>query len=190
MGGRGCPIPPPHSHSSSHPQSQSLDRCPRSPSRHRLERRVTFWEPEVEPDPSERPYRGPQGCSFGIHPEDSNGVPPFAQRQETVCPPEMPIAYPDIGGRGNYPPEPSIRNIEVWLNWQACQLDMPHWWVELTAIPDVENPKRLAQKICASFSILSVRCETFPGQEYTVPPAPKCLARNMFLPDDLSYQDV
>ena len=51
--------PCPHSHSSSHPQSQSLDRDPRSPSRHRWERRVTFWEPEVELDPSEWPYRGP-----------------------------------------------------------------------------------------------------------------------------------
>ena len=42
-----------HGHSSSHPQSQSLNRCPRCPSRHRLGRRVTFWELEVEPDPSE-----------------------------------------------------------------------------------------------------------------------------------------
>ena len=102
----------------------------------------------------------------------------------------MPIAYPDIGGRGDYLPEPSIRNIEIWLHWQACQLDTPHWWVELTAIPDVENPKRLAQKIYTSFLIPAVRCETFPGQEYTAPPAPKCLTRNMFLPDDPSYQDV
>ena len=29
-----------------------------------------------------------------------------------------------------------------------------------------------------------------PGQEYTAPPAPKCLDRNAFLPDELSYQDV
>ena len=96
----------------------------------------------------------------------------FARRQETVHPPEMPIAYPDIGGRRNYLPEPSIRNIEVWLDWQAHPLDTPHWWLELTAITDVKNPKRLAWKICTSFSILAVRCETFPGQEYTVPPAP------------------
>ena len=102
----------------------------------------------------------------------------------------MPLAYPDVEGRGDYPPEPSVRNVEVWLDWQACQLDMTHWWVELTAIPDVENPKRLAQKIHTSFLILLVRCETFPGQEYTVPPAPKCLTRNMFLPDDLYYQDI
>ena len=131
-----------------------------------------LWEPEVEPDASERPHRGPQGCYFEIHPEDSNGVPPFTQRQETVHPPEMAIAYLDIGGRGDYPPEPSIRNIEVWLDWQAHQLNMPHWWMEITAIPDVEKPKRLAQKICTSFSIRVVRCETFPGQEYTAPLPP------------------
>ena len=158
-----------------------MDRCPRSPSRHRLERRVTFQEPEVELDSSERPYRGPQGCSFRIHLEESNGVPPSAQRQETVHPPEMPIAYPDIGG-GGYPPEPSIRNIKVWLDWQASQLDMPHWWVELTAIPNVENPKRLVQKICDSFLIQAVRCEAFPGQEYTMPPAPNASPGVCFSP--------
>ena len=91
---------------------------------------------------------------------------------------------------GGYPPESSIGNIEVWLDWQACHLDMPHWWVEPTAIPNVENPKRLAQKICASFLIPAVRCEASPGQEYTAPPAPKCISRNMFLPNDPSYQDV
>ena len=181
--------PQPCIHSSSHPLNQSLDRCPRCPSRHRVERRVTFWEPEVEPDPSERSCRGPQGCSFGIHLEDSNGVLQFAQRQETVCPPEMPIAYPDVGGRG-----------VTWLSLLSGTLkygwigrpagwNMPHWWVELTAIPDVENPKRLAWKIHTCFLIPVVRCETFPGQEYTVPPAPKCLTRNMFLPNNLSYQD-
>ena len=102
-----------HIHKSSCPWSQSLGRHLRSPSRHRAERRVTFWEPEVEPDPRERPSRGPQGCSFGIHLEDSDGASPFAQRQETVHPSEVPLAYPDIGGRGDYPPEPSVRNVEV-----------------------------------------------------------------------------
>ena len=91
---------------------------------------------------------------------------------------------------GGYLPEPSIRNIKVWLDWWAHQLDMPHWWAELAAIPDVENPKRLAKKICASFSILAVRCEAFLGQGHTMPPAPKCLTRGRFLPDDPSYQDV
>ena len=72
--------PHPHSHSSSHPWSQSLDKQPSSPSRHRLGRRVTLWEPDIELDPSERPYRGPWGHSFGIHPEDNNGISNFCQK--------------------------------------------------------------------------------------------------------------
>ena len=70
----------------------------------------------VELDPSERPSREPQGCSFEIHPEDSEGAPPLTQRQETVHLPEMPMAYPDAGGRGDYLPEPCIEDIETWLD--------------------------------------------------------------------------
>ena len=67
---------------------------------------------------------------------------------------------------------------------------MPHWWAELTAIPNVEYPRKLAQEISTSFLILAVRCEALPGQDYTMPPAPKCLTRGRFLPNDPSYQDV
>ena len=79
---------------------------------------------------------------------------PFKEQFRQIPPPlvkevwnhlqEMPIAYLNIGGGRGYPSEPSIRNIEVCLDWQACQIDMPHWWVELTAIPDVEDQKKLA----------------------------------------------
>ena len=54
---------------------RSLDRHDRSPSWHRLERCVTFQDLEVELFSSERPYRGPQGHSFGIQLEASDGVP-------------------------------------------------------------------------------------------------------------------
>ena len=169
---------------------RSLDRRERSQSWHRLERWVTFWDPEVEPDSNERPYKGPQGLSFRTHLERNDGVHPTIQRQETVHPWEIPTAYPDIRSGRGYHPEPSIRNYEVWLDWWAHQLDMPHWWMELTAIPNVENPKRLAQNIHASFLILVVRCEALPGQDYTMPTAPKCLTSGRFLPNDPSYQDV
>ena len=90
----------------------------------------------------------------------------------------------------DYLPVPSIRNYEIWLDWWAGQLDTPHWWAELTAIPEVEDPRMLAQKTHASFLILVVQCEAFPGQDYTAPPAPKCLTRGRFLPNDPSYWDV
>ena len=54
---------------------------------------------------------------------------------------EEPEVKPDPEeSRESYPPEPSIKDIETWLDWQACQLDMPCWWMELTAIPGVEDP--------------------------------------------------
>ena len=117
QGVEGAQYPCPCSCSSSCLQRKSLDRCERCPSWHRLERWVTFWDPEVEPDSSERPYGGPQGHSFRTHLEGSDGVPPPIKRQEMVCPQEIPTAYPDvILGRG-YLPEPSIRNYEVWVDY-------------------------------------------------------------------------
>ena len=162
----------PHGHSSSHPRSQSLERHPRSLSRHRQERRVTFWELEVELDPEEGPYRGALGHSSRIFPEDSGWVLPSAQRQETACPLGRPMAYQDAKGRGNYPSEPSIKDVETWLDWQAHQMDTPYWWAELTAIPGVEDPRKLAQKIHASFSIPTARSNIFLGQGYTAPLPP------------------
>ena len=135
----------PHNHSNSHQQSWSLDRLSRSLSRTWQERRVTFWEPEVEPDPEE--------------------------------------------SRESYLPEPSIKDIETWLDWQACQLDTPCWWMELTAIPGMEDPLKLNWKIWASL-IPEVRSRVFLGQGYTAPHALKSLTQNMFLPDKLSYQDM
>ena len=52
------------------------------------------------------------------------------------------------------------------------------------------DPKKLAQKIGASFNIPAVQCEALQSQDYTAPPAPKCLMKDMFLPDDPSYQDI
>ena len=59
---------------------------------------------------------------------------------------------------------------------------MPDWWRELVAIPNAGDPKGLACKICASLEVSQVGYKAFkdPG-DYTVPPAPKCVQRKMFL---------
>ena len=139
---------------------------------------------------SERSYTGPQGHPIGAQMERGDGCPLPIQRQEMVHPQKMPTTYPDLRNRMGYLPEPSIKNYEIWLDWQACQLDTPHWWAGLTTIPEVEDSRKLAQKICASFLIQAVRCEALPDQDYTMAPAPKWLTRGMFLPNDPSYQDV
>ena len=80
--------------------------------------------------------------------------------------------------------------METWLEWEASQLSTPTGWLELRVILGVKDPQKLACKICASFSIPEVRMRATLGQWCTVPPTPKCLNRNAFLLDDLSYQDV
>ena len=52
------------------------------------------------------------------------------------------------------------------------------------------GPKEAGQKIQTCFSIPAIRCETFPGQGYTIPPAPKSLTRGRFISNDLTYQDI
>ena len=66
------------------------------------------------------------------------------------------------GGAENYPLEPPISDVETWLEWQACQLSTPTWWLELRAILGVKDPQKLTNKIWASFSIPEVRMRAFP----------------------------
>ena len=86
--------------------------------------------------------------------------------------------------------EPSVSDMETCLEWQANQLGTPAWWTELQAIVGIRDPQKLTQKIRASFYIPEVRKRTLLEPGYTVPPAPRSLDRNAFLPDDLSHQDV
>ena len=103
----------------------------------------------------------------------------------------MPMTDQGMRDRWDYLTEPLIKNYDMWLGWQAHQLDTPHWWGgELTIILEAGDIETLAQKICMSFKILVVQCRALRNQDYTVPPVPKCLRRGMFLPKDLSYQDV
>ena len=90
----------------------------------------------------------------------------------------------------DYSTEPSVSNVETWLEWQAKQLGTLTWWMKLQAIPGIRDPWKLAQKIRASFYIPEVRMRTLLEPGYTAPPTLRSLGRNAFLPDDLSYQDV
>ena len=54
---------------------------------------------------------------------------------------EAPTPMQDAGDRCGSLPEPSIKNYEVWLEWQAQQVNMLDWWGELVAIPNVVDPR-------------------------------------------------
>ena len=52
------------------------------------------------------------------------------------------------------------------------------------------RPKKTCPENLGFLLIPKVRSQVFPGQGYTAPPAPKSLTWNVFLLDELSYQDV
>ena len=41
-----------------------------------------------------------------------------------------------------YPIEPSIVDLEVWLEFQAQQLGTPVWWEELEAMLGIKDPHK------------------------------------------------
>ena len=57
------------------------------------------------------------------------------------------------GSVEDYSPEPSVADMETWLEWQAHQFGTLAWWSELTAIPGIKDLQKLASKIWASFYI-------------------------------------
>ena len=86
--------------------------------------------------------------------------------------------------------EPSMDDLETWLEYQAGQLDTPAWWGELAVVPGIEDRCKFAWKIRASFYVPEVCLRVSPEQVYTAPPAPWVLDRGTFHPEKLTYQDV
>ena len=75
-----------------------------------------------------------------------------------------------------------MENYKVWLERQACHVEMLEWWEELVAIRNVEDHRKLTQKICASFEIPRVRCKALEvTNDFSAPPALKCIQRKLFL---------
>ena len=86
--------------------------------------------------------------------------------------------------------EPSVDDLEMWLEFQVGQLGTPTWWGELAAVPGIKDRHKFAQKIRASFYVPEVCLRASPEQVYTAPPAPQVLDRGTFHPEKFAYQDV
>ena len=86
--------------------------------------------------------------------------------------------------------EPSVDDLETWLEFQAGQLGTPAWWEELGAVPGIEDRHKFIWKIRASFYVPEVCLRVSPDQVYTAPPAPWVLDRGAFHLEKFIYQDV
>ena len=49
------------------------------------------------------------------------------------------------------PLEPLIREFCQWVPWKANTCEMPDWWGEVVAVPEVEDHKKLAREVRALF---------------------------------------
>ena len=85
--------------------------------------------------------------------------------------------------------EPSVNDLEMWLEFQTGQLGTPVWWGELGAVLGIEDWCKFAQKIRPSFYVLEVQLRASLEWGYTAPPAPWNSNRSTFLPERLAYQD-
>ena len=86
--------------------------------------------------------------------------------------------------------EPSVDDLEMWLEFQAGQLGTPVWWEELVAVPDIKDRHKFAWKIRASFYVPEVHLRVSLEWVYTAPPAPWVLNRGTFHLENFAYQDV
>ena len=48
-------------------------------------------------------------------------------------------------------PKPPIEELEKWVTWKAWAYETPSWWPELVMVPGVDNHKKLAYEVWASF---------------------------------------
>ena len=48
-------------------------------------------------------------------------------------------------------PEPPVKELHKWVMWKTEACEMPSWWRELMAVPEVEDREKLAWEVWASF---------------------------------------
>ena len=70
-------------------------------------------------------------------------------------------------------PEPSVGDLDTWLEFQVGQLGTPMWWEELGVVPGIKDWCKFAWKVRASFYIPEVQIRTSQEQGFTAPLAPR-----------------
>ena len=83
-------------------------------------------------------------------------------------------------------PKPPVEKLQKWVTWKAQAYKTPSWWQELMMVPGVDNHKKLAWEVQASFGLpkrVSKLCQV--ENYHQAPPALPCLLwKNFLLPPD------
>ena len=81
------------------------------------------------------------------------------------------------------PLEPAVTEFSQWVPWRADNCKTPSWWAELLAVPGVEDHKKLAREVWASFWLLQrMRELRMEEADLQAPPVPPCLHWQKFMP--------
>ena len=126
------------------------------------------------------------GDPWGICPQSPDGPPP----QSRVSFHNPNVMKDPVKEEASNLMEPSMDDLETWLEFQAGQLGTPAWWEELGAVPGIEDRCKFTWKIRMSFYVPEVCLRVSLEQVYTTPPAPQVLDRDTFHPDKFTYQDM
>ena len=156
-------------------------RCPWSPGPTRPRKDATFQNQEEEMSSRKGPLKEPLGeVTGGGEVKESNlGPAPTLELGAGALP----------GGTNTH------ARCQGWVRLTARAINQQLWgvarmvglpgqytWLVEGVIPNAGDPKGLACKIHASFKVSQVRCKALKDSgDYTVPPAPKCIQRKMFL---------
>ena len=80
-------------------------------------------------------------------------------------------------------PEPSVKELHMWVAWKAEACKIPGWWREMLAVPEMQDYEKLAWEVWALFQVPKRASELHKMENYhQAPPAPLCLLRKNFLP--------
>ena len=134
------------------------------------------------PAPYQPSRKSPESSEEAAAPEDSDLEEPPELELELACFLRGSIGNSKEEGE-KVPLEPPIEEFHKWVPWKAKTCKMPDWWRELGVIPEVEDHKRLAREVQASFQLPRRMRELYPKESgHQAPPALLCLWQKRFMP--------
>ena len=72
--------------------------------------------------------------------------------------------------------EPAVLEFNQWVPWKAKKCETPNWWTKLLAVPGMEDCRKLAREVWASFQLPQWMQELGMREaNLQAPPAPPCL---------------
>ena len=175
--------------------SRSWDHCKQKSQG--WDRRCHWVQPEETPSPYfeySPPWRDPASE------EDEEALPDFDLEALPELGPEVDcflLEPADSSGeedRKRSSSEPPVEDFKSWVTWRAQVHNSPDWWQELTEVPGIDNHKKLAWEVWASFELIQQISEWHCVENYhQAPLAPPCIHwKSFLLPHDSKFacQDI